>query len=512
MNKLFAIILVSVTLFPSCTDILEESPTTFYSEEEIYASPEGVETAITGLYYSLGEFKAYGSGIPNLLLPHSGLFYSSQQANVDMTSLNGTPSNQNVQDAWQAYYSTINIANVAIKNLEAKPENFKNKASSLGHAYFVRGKVYLDLVRAFGGVPLRTTPANIDQLHIPRASVKEVIDLIANDLTKAKQLMPETQSLGRPAKYAAQVYLAKLYMFLAQNDASNWAQARAELQEVIDANKYALLPIYADLFKPGNENTKESIFEIQYGHTGGARTSDIVRLFTPSNSIYVPSNVVTFGRLRPNKEVYDDHKSRYNDDPRITATYVADEYLKNDGTKQRIYPKQKTGNNAYAVIAKWFDPSFNGATSDRNYILLRYADVLLMMAEAVNEMDGPDAAYTYVNQVLSRARDKNGDGIANDATTPANWTGMTKDEFRNRIMWERRYELISEGEDWFDTRRRGYEFFLNTVVKPHNSNPTFDTTKDFKYPESTKNMLLPIPLTEISGNQAIGPEDQNPGY
>jgi hypothetical protein len=115
--------------------------------------------------------------------------------------------------------------------------------------------------------------------------------------------------------------------------------------------------------------------------------------------------------------------------------------------------------------------------------------------------------------VLGRARDANGDGnVTPDATTPANWSGMTKEVFRDRIMYERRYELLSEGEEWFDTRRRGYQYFFDNVVTPHNNNPTKDATRDFVYPTAEKNMLLPIPLAEIAGNQAISEKDQNPGY
>ncbi len=507
------ILILGVFFCTSCSDTLQEENTTFYSEEQIYTTTEGAETGINGLYYSLGVFEYYGSNFINIMLPHSGLFWSSQQANVDATGLNATPSNINLNGMWEAQYKAINAANIAIKNLEAKPESFKNKNTLLGDAYFVRGKVYLDLLRTFGGVPIKTEPTTLDNLHASRASKEEVTKLIIDDLNKAKALMADFGMTinGRPSKWAANVYLAKLYMFNAQGDVSNWQKANDELKPVIDSKKFSLMPSYASLFLPNNENTKESIFELQYGNTGAVRTSDFIRLFTPSNSTFAPANTITFGRLRPNKEVYDEHKKRYKDDPRIAATFLFDEYKRNDGTIQRIYPKSKTGNNGYACIAKWFDPTYNGNTTSRNYILLRYADVLLMMAEITNEISGPANAYAFVNEVLTRARDANGDGMQ-DVTTPANYSNMTKEEFRSRIMFERRYELLSEGEDWFDTRRRGLDFFLSTVIRPHNTNPTFDAERDYKYSEDSKNLLLPIPGNEISGNQKIGPEDQNPGY
>jgi hypothetical protein len=509
-KSIYLFIFGAILLLASCAK-LEEEPTTFFSEETIFSNEEGVESAVNGLYYSIGSFNFYGATFPNLTLPHSGLFFSSQVANTDVTGLNATPSNINVVDLWASMYSSINSANVIINNLEKSNLNLSNKNEALGHAYFIRGKVYLNLMRMFGGVPLRITPASIDNLHKSRSTKQEVTNQIIADLTKAKQLMPDKSTLGRPAKWAANVALARLYMFLATEDAQNWAKAQAELQAVIQSGKYKLQPSYASLFQLGTENTQESIFEIQYSHTGAARTSDLIRLFTPSGSTYSPANATTFGRIRPNKEVFDAHLVAYPDDPRIKATYVFNEYPRHNAPVQRIYPAVKTGNNGYAVIAKYFDATYNGATSERNYILMRYADVLLMMAEVTNEISGPDAAYTFVNQVLTRARDANGDGTP-DATSPANWANMTKEVFRNRIMQERRYELLSEGEDWFDTRRRGYDFFTTNVVKLHNNHKTFDKTKDFVYPENTRNMLFPIPLSEISGNQLVNPSDQNPGY
>jgi hypothetical protein len=511
--KSFIVILVCFASFNACN--IDENPTTFFSESSIFSSDEGAQTAVNGMYYAMSSFEYYGSGYVNLVLPVSGLFYSSQAANTDATGLNTTPANINLTSMWAGMYQAINAANVIIKNMEGSTA-FKNRDAILGHAYFVRGHTYLNLFRFFGGVPLHTKPVTPDALHIKRSTKQEVVDLIIADLTKAKSLMlaNDTYIKGRPSKWAASVYLAKLYMFLAPQDASNWAKAKAELTEVISSKQYSLVPKYSSLFELGTENTKESVFEIQYGHTGAIRTSDHSRLFTPAGSTFSPANTVTFGRLRPNKEVYDDHVKRYPTDPRIAATFLFDSYPRYaPNAPQNIYPKSKTGNNGWTCIRKWMDASYNGTTTERNYILCRYADVLLMMAEVVNEVDGPDAAYQYVNQVLARARDANGDGNATpDATHPANWSGMTKDVFRERIMYERRYELLSEGEEWFDTRRRGYQYFLDNVITLHNNNPTFDATRDLKYPTAEKNMLLPIPLSEMSGNQAVTPADQNPGY
>jgi starch-binding outer membrane protein, SusD/RagB family len=510
-------LLVSLVLVVgSCKEFLSEEPTTFYTESSIYTTEEGVETAINGAYASLGSSQYYGTSWHNLPMVHSGKFFSTQLLNRDVTALNATPSNVWVNDLWSQAYSTINVANNLIYRLENSTTALRNKETALGQAYFIRAVAYFDLVRLFGGVPLHTTPTTLESIHEPRATRAQVLDLVIADFDKAKTMMPvpaETKP-GQPSRLAANVYLAKLYMTLAgedQGDASNWAKAKTELLPVISSGAYKLTPTYAELFMPDNENTSESIFELQYGHTGGVRNSDVPRSFMPQNSTFLPANIVVFGRIRPNKEVFDQHVNRYPGDPRISTTFISGEYLRNDGVIVKIYPVKKTTNFGFPYIKKWIDPSYNGSTTERNIIMIRYADVLLMMAEIENEISGPDQAYAYVNQVLTRARDTDGNGTP-DAAQPADWSGITQSDFRIRIMQERFFELLAEGQEWFDTRRRGYQFFAQEVLDKHNQFADLDLTVEFNYPYGEKNMLLPIPLTEISGNQAIDPDDQNPGY
>ncbi|MFK7935915.1 MAG: RagB/SusD family nutrient uptake outer membrane protein [Saprospiraceae bacterium] len=510
--KIYTALLFLLFIMPACSDLLEEDALTFYSEDTVFSTESGAASAINGVYASLSDWNCYGSAFHNLIMPVSGKFFSTQRAALDATGLNTTPSNNSLTQMWEGFYQVINNANTVIKNVETS--DLATRETLLGEAHFLRGLTYLNLVRMFGGVPLRTKPTTLENIHQGRASRQAVIDVVIADLEKAKELLPETPELGKPAKWAANVLLAKLYMTLAGEDggkASFWASAKNELEPVINSGVYQLTPTYAELFEPGNENTRESIFEMQYDHTGGGRNSDIVRIYTPSKSIYTPDGTETFGRMRPNKETFDAHFNQYPEDPRLETTFIYGRYEKKTGGFQKVYPEKTNGNQGFALIRKWLDPAYNGTTTTRNYILLRYADVLLMMAEIENEINGPDAAYQYVNQVLTRARDMDGDGAAN-TEQPADFADMTQDEFRTRILKERQYELLSEGHVWFDTRRRGYDYFLNEVVQPHNDHPEFDPTTDFTYPTSEKNMLLPIPLTEISGNQMISVADQNPGY
>lgn len=512
VNKLVLITFFSSLVFVSCDGFLDKEVITEYNLEQLFANEQGAETVLNGLYAKLAGPGYYGSSWHGLVNPHSGRMFSNQTVTADATSLNCSTSNRWLTDLWPAMYSTIEQANLIIHNVENS--NLSNKQIILGQAYFVRGLVYFDLVRLFDGVPIKNAPTSLDYLNQPKSSRDEVYDLILSDFEKAKLYLPDTYTnyrIDRPLKWAAYGYKAKVYMQLAGQDGGNpslWQNAKDEAIQVL--NKYSLNPNYGSMFLASNwiENSSESIFELQYDHFGSLRNSDRIRMYTPSNS---NNNLGfnTFGWIRPNKEIYDQHKTQYPGDPRINATYIYGSYVKANGTNQNIYPTITSGANGYPLIRKWFDNTYNGTTTAKNYPLFRYADLLLMLAEIENELNGPANAYQYVNLVLTRARNS----ATPAATQPANWASLSQVEFRDRIMKERQYELLSEGQDWFDARRRGYQYFLNNTLLPHNSHPTINVgNADFLYPTTSRAMLLPILNSEIANNNNMSPSDQNPGY
>ena len=499
---------LSLAVFISCEDYLNEEPVTDFFTEQIFTTESAVESAVTGMYIEFSSFAYHGSGMLNAMMPMSGKFWSSQVANVDATSLNATPSNININQLWGGMYSTINSCNVVIKNLEDSAVELNNRDTSLGQAYLLRGITYFDLVRLWGGVPLKTEPATSDNLNTPRSTKEEIYSQIISDLQLAKELLPDLGEYNpsRPAKYVANTYLAKVYMQLGGEDNGNPALWQSAYNEAIEVfGKYSLLSTYAELFDISNENNSESMFEIQYTSEGGSRSSDAIRMFNPNN---IFPNVNTFGRIRPNKEVFDQHVNQYTElDPRVDATFYYGSYTRANGSSQNLYPTITNNNNGFACIRKYTDPSYNGTTTERNFYKLRYADVLLMLSEIENELNGPTNAYQYVNEVLARARNTESGVVAE----PADWSGMTQDEFRMRVMRERQYELLAEGHSWYDTRRRGYEYFLDEVITLHNTQPNLGN-RDYIYPISVKNMLMPIPSDEINSNESISEADQNPGY
>jgi hypothetical protein len=508
--------MVILTTFGACTkNALEEEPFSFISSETLYSTDGGAQAALTGCYSVLADYGGFGAGYPTLTMIASGGFYTSQAAASDLNALTFGASTLWLTNnsPWDQFYNAIKVANDIITNLPKGSASEKTKQAVMGEAYFLRGMLYFNLVRMFGGVPKRIAPVTINDIDIARSSADEIYQLVIEDLEKAKTMMPEpaAQLKGRPHKFAANSLLGKVYLTQAGNDPTSpyWQKAKDELLVVYNSNAYELQKSFALVFDINNENNKESIVEIQYAISGGPN-GQWTNFHTPTGSTLTPlATNGPFGRNRVNKEIFDAHRARYATDPRIDVSYVYNQYTRNTGGTQSVYPAN-TGNQGFPYIKKFVDPAYVSTNSNRNFMYLRYADVLLMLAECENEISGPDQAYQYVNKVLTRARDAKGDGTT-IATTPANWSGMTKDEFRNRIMLERRYELIGECHLWFDVRRRGKEIFLQ-FLRDHNSYPKLNLSFDKIYPVNERLMLFPIPDKEISANALINPQDQNPGY
>ncbi|OHX64071.1 RagB/SusD family nutrient uptake outer membrane protein [Flammeovirga pacifica] len=520
-NKL--IIFLSFVLFATTSCLKEDPP--FLNDENLFDTDAGVQTAVNGIYSSIAGFTYYSSDFIQLTDYHSGSFMSGRNVDFNgIAALNPLPNLTFVENVWGASYQAINRANETIAGV-AKHQKEPSDAvlNELGQTYFIRGLVYYNLVRLYGGVPIRTGKLDIDELHVARATEEEVYNQVISDLTMADSLLyeKEAQTIGRPAKAAANMLLAKVYMTLAGEDSNSeyWAMARDEALKVY--GQYMLMPDYQQLWIEGTRNNNmESIFEIQYSM---ANSGNIIRLHTPSNAFYGNS----WGRILINPEYVDTNTDKIElgafdqNDPRFEASimYLYQKY-NNDGSEngeQKIYPiaKRNNQNSSYPLVAKYWINDHTKTTpySDANFTVMRYAELLLMLGEIENELGNTGQAEQYVNEVLTRARNStHGDGVY-----PENWSGLTQEDFRRKIMNEYRYELLGEGGDWFRNRRRGLQTFQNDVINFHNDFVITDGEGEVKgydifYENAERAMLFPIPATEINTNQFIGTEHQNPGY
>lgn len=515
--KLFLIVLI-ISLAGSNACNLEENPN-FLSSTNLFNDVNGAKIALNGVYAGLNGFEYYNSEFHHALNWTSGMYNSNRDGSLlDIAALNPNTNDKFIENLWTGIYRTINRANNMIVQLETKDLGDPAKRDEiLGQVLFIRAIGYFDLVRAFGKAPLVTGIVDGNDPDYPLSTKEEIFDQIIQDCKRATVLMADLgkNEPGRPARYAANMLLAKVYMWQAGNKTSQetdlWQKAYDEASVVL--NKYQLMDDFRKLWLDNTRNnTVESIFEIQ----ANVETSNNLMKYWSASNAHIGRT--TWARFKPNLEVYDLHVNTYPDDPRISQTFVTsyNKYAANGTSTVTVtYPTfTQRGNRdkSYPFGKKYYiqDETMVNTDIGWNYTVFRYAELLLMMAEIENELRGPSEAYQYINQVLSRAR-KSSDS---PALNPADWSGLSQQEFRDAITLEYIFELQQEGMDFFHVRRRGWDFFREFVILRHNSHPKYDFTKsmDLLYPDNPRIMVLPIPESEINTNSKITSSDQNPGY
>lgn len=404
---------------------------------------------------------------------------------------------------WNDTYRIIFRANQVLTNVPAIDMDATLKKQYLAEALFLRSLCYYDLALLFGNIPLVTTLADATT-RVSQASQDEVYAQIIKDLTTAKADLPanyDVNNLGRATKGAAAALLGKVYM---QQDvtlhSNKWQMASAQFAEVISSNRYSLVAQYADNFTETNENNNESVYEVQFSgvnktfgqdFAGAAEGNERAQFFGP------PGIGFTDVEVRPwlfNE--FTDKTVTGGTDPRRDATMFSAV-----GTPT-LYGRAFTGPNSLNINpsrilwrkyqndrSRTFEDFFSGI----NIRLIRYADVLLMQAEALNEQGQPAAALPLINQVRQRPS-------VNIVPLTGNFTQAT---MRTQLRHERAVELAGEGSRWGDLVR--YGLFDNqsglTELKARDA--------DFNNFITPKNKLLPIPQTEIDIDKNL---KQNPGF
>ena len=516
MKKRIILTFLSVALLLGRCSLVENPA--FLSNESVYGHLGNAQSAVNGIYDGMAQGNLYGNQYVWITNIHSGFMVTKRMGNdptsywnSNWTRLRPVSNEAFMSTAWQGLYRTINFTNNAIHYVQTYDVN-STSATELGfndvagHAYLVRGLLYFNLVRLWGEVPLRIDLPSAENIDMAVSPEKDIYAQIISDAQNASTLINGAMGVGYPKQYAANMLLAKVYMQLAtapadvqngKSSAEYWQLAYDEAKKVY--GQYKLVNDYADLFhNNGNsDNTSESIFEIQFSVVQ-SRTH--VKQYTPSNYISVPTN----GWMRAHADVYDLHEATYPGDPRIASTFLGG-YTKADGTVQRGYPDPKPRPGGFGAgfpyIFKYAlkDQSATLTNNDGNYIIFRYADLLLMLAEISNELQNGEQ-LGYVTEVLDRV------GMAPQA-------GYMGDQasFRDAIMKEYQFELLAEGHDWFNYRRRGYDYFLKNVIEPHNyfvedPDGIFNHNKDYDlefFTDESMVMHLPIPDDEIRVNGLI---------
>ena len=511
MKDLKILFLFALAIFSSC-DLDEDPP---FLDTSVYSDPEIVVSTLDGIYAALTTYNAQERRL-FVINGYSGFFNTRKQGgninnpnNKNLFSLKPRQNEADVAAMWAGLYTVISRANAAIANVPTYDASVASVDELLfndvsAQAHFIRAWSYFSLVRLFGDVPLWTELPSSDNFMIGLSSAKEVYAQIIMDAEFAANNMNGATGSAYVQEYAAHMLLAKVYMTLATNpelvpeslssDSNFWQKAYDHAIQVY--GQYSLVSDYASLFTLETENSSESIFELQISQV--ASNSQMGRNYTPNNYKAAQS----FGWFTVNADIYDDHAATYPGDSRLAGSYIS-EYTNNNPTNRwygnvsKVYPSRSRVNfrNSHPFLFKYAvkDVTHSNQYDDKNIVLYRYAELLLMLSEISNELQNGEQ-LGYVTEVLNRA------GVNNTA-----YAGASQSDFRDQIMKEYRYELIGEGEDAHNNRRRGFEYFLNSIIIPHNSNTNlnFNNLDLTLSTDPAQVMFLPLPLTEINTNEFI---------
>ena len=488
-------VVLILTLLLSGCDFLNRSPYDSVDTSQGFQTLADAEAAINAAYQPLQWAKLYNMRIWTLDIIAGNSEVGAGggtdgEETVDLANFIADADNFAALDLWRGPSPGILRCNFVLQKVPAMniDETIKNRI--LGEAHFLRAHYYFLLVRLFGGVPLQTEPADSNSdLLLPRASAEKVYELIVEDLDQAITLLPKRSAytlehIGRATKEAAMAELARVYLTHYQ-DYEHY-QLVVDLCEEIRKMGYQLEADYADLWNPSKQNGVESIFEVQYyGKTNydfwsNENQASWLSTFTgPRNSGMAAG---CYGWNQPTAEFVSQYEIG---DVRKEKTVFYTGCPTFDGmTYSSAY--STTGYNVRKfLLTKTQSPDYN--TSNQNWVVTRYADVLLMKAEALNEMGQTTLAEAPLYEVRCRA------GLTNRSTIE----GLSQMQMREKIIHERRMELAFEGHRWFDMIRYKDNYALNFL---HSIGKTAATSK---------HLLLPIPTQEREANPKL---TQNPGW
>ncbi|WP_051416448.1 RagB/SusD family nutrient uptake outer membrane protein [Asinibacterium sp. OR53] len=477
--------LLALVVFTGCNKtFLDVPPQGQQPSQQFWKSDADAAKAVNAMYANLHEWKniafapiaveSMGSDDAEKGSSPSDATFMNKFHNFTATSTEGQ-----IADFWAGQYQNINFANQVLDNVPGitMDDNLKNRY--LAEAKFIRAYSYFRLVRAFGDVPLRlTVPKSAAEYNVPRTPKAQVWAAIEKDLTDAAAVLPQSYGaadVGRATKGAALGMLAKVSMYQ-----KKW-QAVFDLTTQVMGMGYSLFPDFEKLFRTQNKNSSESVFEIQCKLILGNKAA--------SNSQYSQVQGVRgsvgggWGFNVPTPDLVAEFEPG---DTRKAGTIIFRGETTAEGD---VIPP--TGDNpmynkkSYVPFSQYVSGYNEGA--DQDFMVLRFADILLMNAEASNELGKPAQALISLNKVRARARGSN-PAVLPDVTT------TDQGALRNAIWHERRVELAMEFDRFFDVIRQGR---AATVFGPRGF-------------VAGKNEVLPIPQNEI--DLSAGVLTQNPGY
>ncbi|MEL6986897.1 MAG: RagB/SusD family nutrient uptake outer membrane protein [Bacteroidota bacterium] len=491
-TSLVTLILLLAFLSSCNKDFLERNPLDQVTEETFYKTAEDAQRAIKGTYSALAGVDWHGKCWMIQEIPSDNTTVGGNDPDfspIDNFTL--AADNGPVLEYWREHFRLITLSNQIIERVPAIDMNEETRASIVAEAKFLRAYAYFDLVRIYGGVPLITTVPDITtNLLMPRSSVDEVYQLIEEDLLVATSELVTAYSgsdVGRATRGTAKALLAKVYLTIGKYD-----EAMDLCRQVIASGQYRLMEDYGDLWlKETSDNNAEAVFQVQYVGCAGVGIGNACQAFFAPWGQGITKNSDGWGSQVPTSPTVDNPGTTIRDalvdpDLRRYETYMKsnDEYPSinaEDGGYE--YPSEGASrtliNIKKYVIGGGPDVCF--MSTPQNYNAIRYADVLLTLAEASCRRNGGISITPDVLEAFNSVRTRAGLSVLQNITT-------------EQVMEERRKEFAFENQRWFDLLRMDN---IREVMQLHGKQ-----MQDF-------HKLFPIPQSEIDINPEL---EQNPGY
>ena len=526
MTNINKILLVAVLLSATvgCKKVLDKNPIGIQTEENFFLDPKQAVLGINAVYDVASWDEGPGATHNYEWMYGDVLSDDAEKGSTPSdfptitamkewrTDPANTPSASTYYNLWQGIFR----ANTVIKNLAVATWEPALKNRIMGEAYFLRGYYYFYLARLWGGMPLFDEPVKPSQFGTtPRATLGKTYKFIEDDFKKAAELLPERSlyaaaDLGRATKGSAQGFLARVIMYQMGTDNTNahtWQEVYDAANAVVNSGQYSLLSNYAQIYEDEGENSSESVFEVQCKAT--TENWGAIKAGTTNNIIQNNRKTWGWGFNNPTSSLANEFEPN---DPRKESTMYGDGEIVL-GVKQVIdYPNENaTGYlNRKAAIVKPQETKASG----QNLRKMRYADVLLMKAEAAAYIGKEGEARDILNQIRTRARNSSKpkgslEGSmtyepsgAPTTTLPPIASTVTGDALKAAIRHERRVELGMEQLRFFDMVRWGT--YMNYLPANVRTAAESHSIKGGVNPVP----VLPIPIIEV---QSWGLE-QNPGY
>lgn len=488
-SNLFLFLVVFMVALGCSEDALEEKPRTFLSKNAIFSSKEGAVAATLGVYKPLGTENLYGWWLLGCLEMTSDYIYGrGSQTPISIYTWDATAVNR-IGNIWVGCYELISRANLVISELEINGISGVDQDliyNLIGEAKFLRALAYFHLVRLFGDVPLRLLPENTD-FALAKSPGSEIYVQILEDLTFAEQNLPasySTDHLGRATKWAATSLKSKVYLTL-----ERWNEAVFSAKQVIESGEFAMVEVsvpedFQKIFGPAVLTSSEEIFSIKHARIPGLGFNALWLMHRAGSGYSLSNNAhAWFGNL-------DSWLGEW-----IPQLGGPDLRLK-DWLYNGPHDEQFLSDEIPMLFKKFRDTESDPPGND--FPIIRYTEVLLIYAEAEAMLNGPSTeAYTYLNQVRRRAHGRN-IHLPDPVIDLPN--GLSAEEFREELLLERAKEFVMEGKRWYDLMRTGKTL---DVIRASGSRKSGIEERHLKWP---------IPAEEIDNNEALGPQDQNPGW